>query len=150
MSARYFVDTNILMYAHDTSTGEKHERAKALVAGLWRDRSGVVSTQVLQELSVTLRRKAGRPLDIRATREIMTDYLTWQVIVNGGESILEALDLEARYHVSFWDALVLQAAQASGAEVLYTEDLSDGQRYGSVRIVNPLRDGQGKPEATGR
>jgi predicted nucleic acid-binding protein len=65
--------------------------------------------------------------------------LSWQVVVNGGESILEALDLELRYQISFWDALVIQAAQASGAEVLYSEDLTDGQMYGSVRIVNPLR-----------
>jgi predicted nucleic acid-binding protein len=64
--------------------------------------------------------------------------LTWHVVVNNGESILEALDLESRYHVSFWDALVLQAAQASGAEILYSEDLSDGQHYGSARIVNPF------------
>jgi predicted nucleic acid-binding protein len=141
MSDKYFIDTNILMYAHDTAVGVKHERAKALVEELWRDRTGIVSTQVLQELSVNLRRKSGRPLDVRATREIVADYLTWQVIVNGGESILEALDLEARYQISFWDALVLQAAQASGAEVLYSEDLSDGQTYGSVRVVNPLRTG---------
>jgi predicted nucleic acid-binding protein len=139
MSDRYFVDTNILMYAHDTSAGAKHERAKTLLEELWRDRSGVVSTQVLQELSVNLRRKAGRPLDVKATREIVADYLTWQVVVNGGESILEALDLEARYRISFWDALVLQAAQSSGAEVLYSEDLSDGQMYGPVRVVNPLQ-----------
>ena len=141
MSDRYFVDTNILIYAHDTSAGVKHERAKALVEGLWRDRTGVVSTQVLQELAVNLRRKAGRPLDAKATREIVTDYLTWHVFVNRGETVLEALDLEGRFQVSFWDALVLQAAQASGAEVLYTEDLSDGQAYGSVRVVNPLRSG---------
>jgi predicted nucleic acid-binding protein len=140
MSDKFFVDTNILMYAHDTSAGPKHERAKALVEDIWRERTGIVSTQVLQELSVNLRRKAGRPLDVKATREIVADYLAWQVVVNGGESILEALDLEARYHVSFWDALVLQAAQASGAEILYSEDLSDGHAYGSVRVVNPLRD----------
>jgi predicted nucleic acid-binding protein len=139
MSDKYFVDTNILMYAHDTSAGAKHERAKSLVEALWRDRAGVVSTQVLQELSVNLRRKVGHPLDVKATREIITDYLTWQVVVNGGESILEALDLEARYQISFWDALVLQAAHASGAEILYSEDLSDGQMYGSVRVVNPLQ-----------
>lgn len=139
MSDRYFVDTNILMYAHDTSAGAKHERARTLIEELWRDRSGVVSTQVLQELSVNLRRKAGQPLDVKATRDIVTDYLTWQVVVNGGESILEALDLESRYRISFWDALVIQAAQASGAEVLYSEDLSDGQMYGSVRVVNPLQ-----------
>jgi predicted nucleic acid-binding protein len=139
MSAKYFVDTNILMYAHDTSAGVKHERAKALVEELWRDRTGVVSTQVLQELSVNLRRKAGRPIDVKATREIVVDYLTWQVVVNGGESILEALDLEARFQVSFWDALVLQAAHAAGADILYSEDLSDKQLYGSVRVINPLR-----------
>jgi predicted nucleic acid-binding protein len=138
MSDRYFVDTNILMYAHDTSAGEKHERAKALVEELWRDRSGVVSTQVLQELAVNLRKKAGKPLDTKTTREIVTDYLAWQVVVNGGESILEALDLEARYQISFWDALVLYAAHASGAGVLYSEDLSDGQSYGHVQVVNPL------------
>ena len=139
MSDRYFVDTNILMYAHDTSAGEKHERARALVEELWRDRSGVVSTQVLQELAVNLRRKTSKPLDPKATREIVADYLTWQVVVNGGESVLEALDVEARYHVSFWDALVLQAAQASGAAILYSEDFSDGQAYGGVRVMNPFK-----------
>lgn len=139
MSDRFFVDTNILMYAHDTSAGEKHERAKAVVEELWRDRTGVVSTQVLQELAVNLRRKAGRPLDVKATREIVSDYLTWQVIVNGGESILEAMDLESRYQISFWDAMVIQAAQLSGADVLYSEDLSDGQKYGTVQVINPLR-----------
>jgi predicted nucleic acid-binding protein len=58
--------------------------------------------------------------------------------VNGGDSILEALDLEARYQISFWDALVIQAAQMAGAEILYSEDLSDGQRHGTVRVKNPL------------
>jgi predicted nucleic acid-binding protein len=151
MSDRFFVDTNILMYAHDTSAGAKHERARALVEELWRDRTGVVSTQVLQELSVNLRRKAGRPLDVKATREIVADYLTWHVIVNSGESILEALDFEARYQVSFWDALVLHAAHASGADVLYSEDLSDGQTYGSVRVTNPFKqpDGNVAPSRTG-
>ena len=139
MSDRYFVDTNILMYAHDTAAGEKHLRARALVEELWETRSGVVSTQVLQELAVNLRRKAKKPLDAKATREVVSDYLAWQIVVNGGDSILEALELEARYQLSFWDALVIQAAQLSGAEVLYSEDLSDGQKYGSVQVINPLR-----------
>ena len=94
---------------------------------MWENRSGVVSTQVLQELAVNLRRKAKKPLDAKATRDVVSDYLTWQVVVNGGDSILEALDLEARYRISFWDALVIQAAQAAGAELLYPK-ISDGQR----------------------
>ena len=126
------------MYAHDASAGEKHERAKALVEELWRDRTGVLSTQVLQELSVNLRRKAGRPLDAKATREVVADYLTWQIIVNGGESILEALDLEGRYR-----DLLLGCAGGSGGPGLrcrgsVSEDLSSGQKYGCVRVVNPL------------
>ena len=104
--------------------------------------SSAVSTQVLQELAVNLRRKAKKPLDAKGTRDIVSDYLAWHVVVNGGDSILEALDLEARYQISFWDALVIQAAQVAGAEILYSEDLSDGQRYGTVRVKNPLTRGE--------
>lgn len=129
MSDKYFVDTNILVYAHDTAAGVKHERAKALVEQLWRDGSGVLSTQVLQELCVNLRRNAGRPVDLKTAREIVTDYLAWDVVTNSGESILEAFDLEERYRISFWEALILQAAERSGASVLYSEDLSDGHTY---------------------
>jgi len=138
MSDRYFVDTNILMYAHDVAAGAKHERAQTLLEELWRNRSGVVSTQVLQELCVNLRRKAEKPVSLKAAREIIADYLVWNVVTNTGESILGALDLEDRYRISFWDALVLQAAEASGAEVLYSEDLSHNQVYGGVRVVNPF------------
>jgi len=138
MSDKYFVDTNILMYAHDTAAGEKHERARALVEALWQERTGVVSTQVLQELIVNLRRKAAKPLDSAAAREVIVDYLAWQVVVNSGESILHALDLEQRYRISFWDALIVHAAEVSGASVLYSEDLSNGQRYGAVVVVNPF------------
>lgn len=142
MSDRYFVDTNILMYAHDTAAGDKHRRARALVEELWDTRAGVVSTQVLQELAVNLRRKAKKPLDAKATRDVVSDYLAWHVVVNSGDSILEALDLETRYRLSFWDALVIHAAHAAGAEILYSEDLSDGQRYGTVRVKNPLTNGE--------
>lgn len=140
MSDRYFVDTNILLYAHDSTAGEKHRKARALVEELWETRAGVVSTQVLQEFAVNLRKRAKKPLDARATREIVSDYFAWHVVVNAGDAILEALDLEARYRVSFRDVLVIQAAHSAGAEVLYSEDLSDGQRYGTVRVRNPLVD----------
>ncbi len=139
MSGRCFVDTNILVYAHDASAGPKHERARALIEQLWQSRAGVVSTQVLQELCVNVRRKAAHPLDSEETRELVADYLAWHVVVNDGDAILAALDIEQRHKVSFWDALVIHAAQAAGAEVLYSEDLSDGHRYGDVRVVNPLK-----------
>jgi predicted nucleic acid-binding protein len=139
MSDKCFVDTNILVYAHDFTTGAKHKRAQALVENLWSSEAGVLSTQVLQELCVSLRRKAARPLSAEETRRLIEDYSRWEVVVNTAESILEALTLEARYKISFWDALIVQAAGSAGATVLYSEDLAEGQSYGAVHVVNPLR-----------
>ena len=138
MSDRFFVDTNILLYAHDSGTGIKHERARDLMDRLWSLRQGVLSTQVLQEFAISLRRKISPPLSTRETREWITQYMRWEVVVNTSRSVLNALEIEERYQISFWDALIVQAAESVGAETLYTEDLSDGQSYGTVRVVNPL------------
>jgi len=138
MSDKFFVDTNVLVYAHDRSTGIKHERAKALVERLWDSGGGVLSTQVLQELCVSLRRKAAHPFSAEQIRDLVQDYMSWEIVVNTAESVVEALNIEMRYNVSFWDALILQAATASGASIVYSEDLSDGQAYGALRVVNPL------------
>ncbi len=138
MSDKCFVDTNILVYAHDFTTGAKHERARALIEKLWSSGGGVLSTQVLQELCINLRRKAARPLSIEGTRRLIEDYSRWEVVVNTAESVLGALNLESRYQISFWDALIVQAAETAGAAVLYSEDLAEGQTYGAIRVVNPL------------
>ena len=139
MSDKYFVDTNILVYAHDLKQGAKYERARALVQKLWESENGVLSTQVLQELCVSLRRKVARPLSAEGTRKVIEDYASWEIVVNTAESVLRALDIEGRYNISFWDALIVQAAVSCGAEVLYSEDLADGQSYGDVRVINPLK-----------
>jgi predicted nucleic acid-binding protein len=135
---KYFVDTNILVYAHDASAGAKHERARILVADLWNSSQGVLSTQVLQELCISLRHKAARPLSTDETRRLVQDYLSWEVVVNTPESVIRALDIEGRYGISFWDALIICAAEAAAASVLYTEDFASGQTYASVRAVNPF------------
>ena len=140
MSDKYFLDTNILVYAHDRSAGAKHKRARAVVEQLWHSGQGVLSTQVLQELCVNLRRKATRPLPIEETRRLIQDYLSWEVAVNSPGSVVQALDLEARCRISFWDALILHAAEMAGATVLYSEDLAAGQSYSSIRVINPLRE----------
>lgn len=139
MSDKCFLDTNILVYAHDFKQGVKHERARALVEKLWDSGDGVLSTQVLQELCVSVRRKAARPLSDEGTRQLIQDYASWETVVNTAESVLQALDLEKRYQLSFWDALIVQAAASCGASVLYSEDLADGQSYGAVKVVNPLK-----------
>ena len=138
MSDKAFVDTNILLYAHDRSTGAKHERARTLLENLWNSGGGVLSTQVLQELCINLRRKSAYPLSIEQTRQLLQDYLTWDIVTNTAESVLEALAIEQRYNISFWDALIIQAAGSAGASVVYSEYLADGQTYGSLRVVSPL------------
>ena len=87
-----------------------------------------------------MRRKAANPLPVDEVRLLLRDYATWEVVTNTSSSILGALEIEARYKTSFWDALILNAAEVSGASILYSEDLAKGQRYGSVRVVNPLID----------
>lgn len=138
MSDKYFVDTNILLYAHDRSAGVKHERARKLIEHLWTTGEGVVSTQVLQELCVNLRKKVSRPLPSEEIRRLVEDYLAWEVVTNDATSVVEALDIEKRFKISYWDALVIHAAWRAGAAVLYSEDLAQAQRYDSLQVVNPL------------
>ncbi len=138
MAEKYFVDTNILIYAHDRSAGVKHDRARRVVEQLWNNGEGVLSTQVLQELCINLRRKVANPLAIDEVRQLIQDYLSWEVVVNTPESVLQALEIEVRHEISFWDALVLQAAESAGAGVLYSEDLATGHHYGTIQVVNPL------------
>lgn len=138
MPDKYFVDTNILLYAHDRSAGLRHERARQLVEQLWASGQGVLSTQVLQELCINLRRKIARPIPVEEIRRIIQDYLSWEIVINDSASVLQALEIELRYQTSFWDALILQAAESSGAAILYSEDLATGQKYGAVQVVNPL------------
>src|SRR5580704_16102046 len=110
MADKFFVDTNILIYAHDRSAGRKHENARQLVERLWDTGHGVLSTQVLQELCVNLRRNLARPLPLEEIRWLIRDYLSWEIVVNTPESVIRALEIEVRYKISFWDALILQAA----------------------------------------
>jgi predicted nucleic acid-binding protein len=138
MPDKFFVDTNILLYAHDRSAGLKHERARQLVERLWTSGQGVLSTQVLQELCINLRRKVARPFPAEEVRQLIQDYLSWEIVVNNPASVLAALEIETRYQTSFWDALILQAAESAGATVLYSEDLAASQKYGAVQVVNPL------------
>jgi len=138
MPDKYFVDTNILLYAHDRSAGLKHERARQLIERLWISGQGVLSTQVLQELCINLRRRIARPLSVEEIRSLIQDYLSWEIVVNDPASVLRALEIEVRHKTYFWDALVLQAAESAGAAILYSEDLAARQKYGPVQVINPL------------
>jgi predicted nucleic acid-binding protein len=133
-----FVDTNILVYAYDSSAGDKHEIAKKEIAALWDSGQGLISTQVLQELYVTLTKKVPKPVSPDLAKPIIQDLLQWKVITNDGTSILEAIEIQKKHLLSFWDALVVQAAVKGGADVLLTEDFEPGRSLDGLTIRNPF------------
>lgn len=133
-----FVDTNVLVYAEDTDAGHKHEKARDLVLGLWDNGNGVLSIQVLQEFFVTVTRKVGKPLSKSKAGRIVQQYLTWNVIENSGPLLLAAIELCSASRISFWDAMIVQAARQADCGLLLTEDLGHGQHYGRLRVANPF------------
>ena len=134
-----FVDTNILVYAEDRDAKSKQVVARDLVLGLWNDRQGVLSIQVLQEFYVTVTRKLKKPLQAPVALAAVREYLTWTVIENTGSLLVQAAELQQRAQLSFWDAMVVQAAIQAGCDRLYSEDLKAGQRFDSVTVINPFK-----------
>lgn len=133
------MDTNIIVYALDERQDKRHHAAARVLEDLWESREGVVSTQVLQELYVNLTRKLRKPMTRSRARAIVERYAAWPVHQVTPADILSASELEQRHSLAFWDALVVVAAQRSGAERLLSEDMQAGRSFGGVRIENPFR-----------
>ena len=138
MNDRRFVDTNVLLYAHDRDAAEKHERAAAVVRGLWETETGVVSVQVLQEFYVNVTRKIPRPLPPAEARAVIRAYRAWRVERPDADTVLHASEIQERNRLSFWDAMIVATAVSSGAATLLSEDLQHGQLIEGVRVENPF------------
>ena len=141
MSDKAFVDTNVLIYAHDIDAGRKHEVAKAVLMELWVNRTGVLSTQVLQEFYVNATRKIRTPLLKPAARSVVSNYATWCVDGITPADITAAFQIEDDANIGFWDALIVAVAMRSGARRLLSEDLNPGQVIAGVTIENPFAEG---------
>lgn len=138
MSGRCFVDTNILLYAYDFEAGVKHKIAADVLRQLWRNDSGALSTQVLQEFYVNVTAKISKPISPAQARTIISRYRVWPLEENNADSILRASEIQEHFRLSFWDALIIAAAIKAGAKTLLSEDLNAGQVIEGVKIVNPL------------
>jgi predicted nucleic acid-binding protein len=138
MSAKVFGDTNILVYAHNLDAGAKNSIARELVADLWETRSGILSTQVLQEYYVAITKKVANPLKVAKARRSVRNYCAWEVIVNDIQILLQATEIQEAHRLSFWDSLIVSAAFAGNAAVIATEDLNHGQRIEGILIRNPF------------
>jgi predicted nucleic acid-binding protein len=135
---REFVDANVLVYAFDTSAGDKCVRAKDLLDGLWLHGTGCLSVQVLQEFFVTVTRKVPKPLTIDDVTARIREFAAWRVFAPKTEDVLAAIALHKQTKLSFWDALIVEAASQLGCATLWTEDLTDGQTIRDVLVRNPF------------
>jgi predicted nucleic acid-binding protein len=129
-----FVDTNVLVYAHDDSADGKRDQARALVEQLREARDGCLSVPVLQEFFVTVTRKIAKPLDAETAKDIVADYSRWHLHVPAPDDGLAAIGIHQRTGISCWDAMIVRSATEIGCEVLYSEDLDVGREYSGVRV----------------
>jgi predicted nucleic acid-binding protein len=136
MNGKEFVDTNILIYAFDRTAGAKRDKAEALLTRLWSERAGCLSLQVLQEFYVTAARKLSMPPGEALTQ--VERFGKWTVHRPRFEDILLAIQLHRAKKVSFWDAMILRSAMASGCHLLWTEDLAGGQVWDGLVVRNPF------------
>ncbi len=147
-----FVDTNILAYCHDSAQGRKKVMAEDLLARLWQQQGGRTSMQVLNELYVTLTRKLPHPLPRDIAWRITEDLLVWSPLPTDRRLLTRAREVETRYRLNWWDALIVAAAQLQDCTTLLTEDLQDGMDFDGVRVGNPFRAGvaeEAPPYSTG-
>ena len=138
MSDVVFVDTNILVYAYDADAGVKRDRAVEKLRQLWETDTGRLSVQVLQEFYVNVTRKLKTTVARSTAREVVSAYGAWVREPTTAETILRATDIAELAQISFWDALIVAAAEAVGASQLLSEGLNEGQAIAGIKVINPL------------
>lgn len=139
MTAKYFVDTNILVYSRDAAQDSKHRHALGWLEYLWRTRTGNLSYQVLQEYYQVVTRRLRPALDSRAAQADIRDLLAWKPVTIDLAVLERAWAIEARYGFSWWDSLIVGAALHAGCDYLLTEDLQHGQDLQGLQVLSPFQ-----------
>jgi predicted nucleic acid-binding protein len=136
--SRVFVDTNVLVYSRDSSEPVKQKQALDWMTFLWDKRNGRISYQVLQEFYVTVTGKLQPGLRVSTAREDVEALLAWNPLPIDRQLIIRAWELQDRNRLSWWDALIVSAAQRTQCQYLLTEDLQEAQNFGGVQVINPF------------
>ncbi|MFG1794486.1 PIN domain-containing protein [Nocardia sp. NPDC049149] len=136
---RTFIDTNILIYAFDTDAGERHAMAQAVLSDLWANGTGLLSAQVLAEFYNVAIRKLSPRMSIKRARSVIAAYSEWCSMDTHPLIVMNASFLQETHKVSWWDAVIIEAASQSGAKYLLSEDLQHGRRFGELEVRNPFR-----------
>lgn len=135
---RQFVDTNVVVYAHDDTAGVKRDLARVLLKDLWSARMGCLSVQVLQEVYVTLTAKVPKRVEAGTAAAIVSDLSRWHVHAPGPNDVVGAIALHRRHRIGFWDAMIAWSALQLDCAILWTEDLNPGQRFNGLRVRDPF------------
>jgi predicted nucleic acid-binding protein len=138
MTGKTFVDTNVLVYAHDQDGAWKRERALQCLGELWESGGGRLSTQVLEEFVVNITLKIKQPMARSVAREVIRTYASWVESAITPATVIRASEVSETWQISFWDGMILAAAEQDGAAEVLTEDLNPGQVIAGVRIRNPF------------
>lgn len=136
MSARVFLDTNILVYAHDTASPDKQRKSREIITQIADSASGVISTQVMQEFYVAATRKLG--VDPLVVKGVLKTFAVFDLVQISAPLIHEAVDCSILNQLSFWDSLIIASAASAGCTVLLSEDLNSSQTVLGVKIKNPF------------
>lgn len=140
MKDKVFLDTNILIYAVDTSPAYRRnqEIARKLIATHIQNETGVISMQVLQEFFVVSTGKLKVPLSSEEALEYIQHLSILEIVQPNLDMVITAIHLHQKHLLSFWDAMVIQTARAADCSLLLSEDLNSGFRLGSLTIQNPF------------
>jgi len=140
MKDKSFLDTNILVYAYDSSEEEKHPKASRLLKDIWNSQAGVLSIQVLSEFYVVVTQKVERPISSSEAKAIIEDYLSsWEVIEPRGDTLLSSIEAANKYNFHFWDAMIFVAAKEANVIRIYTEDFQRNLEIEGIKFINPFR-----------
>ncbi|OOG24916.1 VapC toxin family PIN domain ribonuclease [Thioalkalivibrio denitrificans] len=148
MTDLYFVDTNILVYARDASAPEKQRRAARWIEVLWNRGLGRLSYQVLQEYYQVVTRRLSPGMDPELARADIRDLITWRPVQTDDAVLEAAWSVESRYRLSWWDSLIVGAAERAGCRFLLTEDLQHGQMLSGILVLNPFETDVPEPAET--
>jgi len=138
MNDKYFFDTNILVYANDSSEKEKQNIARDLIKDSLHKQNGVISVQVLSEFWVTVTRKIKTPLSIEIAEKEIELFQLMEIVDLDYQLFKEAIRFQRLIHISYWDSLILAASHSSGCKKIYTEDLNHGQIISNMELCNPF------------
>lgn len=138
MTEPVFVDTNVFVYARDAGEGVKQAAAEAWIHRLWMEQRGRTSIQVLSEFYTTVTRKLAPGLDREEAWQDVLALLAWEPSDIDRNLLVRARDIERRFKLSWWDSLIVAAAQSQGCPILLSENFQDGMQFDETTVINPF------------